>query len=127
MQDNLAKAKERGVPGVAEFYRRVQKWRQVPGLVDEDLKEYSKKRKLSEQQTELLNLKIISFETIAELEIIVDTILEMNDKEIAREINLLNGSKRSNKRVDRGPKARNDKHKKPKANYDTEEDFEDID
>lgn len=127
LQDNLRKAKDRGVPGVAEFYRRIQKWVKVPGLTFEDLKEYAKARKLTDKQIELMNLKKVTYETIAELEIMVNTILEFSDSELQREISTLNGSKKSNKQKDRGAKSHNDKHKKKSIGYDMEDEYEDYD
>jgi len=64
-----------GVPGVAEFYRRVQGWPEVPNIDANDIKEYCKARKLTEEETK--KVKIAKLETVAQLEIFVDDLIDL--------------------------------------------------
>ncbi len=73
-QKHLLEAKKLGVTGVAEFYRRVENWYPVPGLKKNEITSYGIKRGLNEDQ--ILALQESGVETIAELEKVVNDILE---------------------------------------------------
>lgn len=75
----LEKAIKRGVPGVAEFYRRVQGWPEVPNLQSKEAVEYCSKRKLTVE--EIAQVKKAKLETVAALEILVDKIIELRKSE----------------------------------------------
>jgi len=74
-KDRLEAAMKNGVPGVAEFYRRVQGWPEVPNIDANDIKEYCKARKLTEEETK--KVKIAKLETVAQLEIFVDDLIDL--------------------------------------------------
>lgn len=65
-QKNLLRAKKNGVPGIAEFYRRVENWYSVPGLKRNEIVDYGTRRNLNSDQ--LQQLCEANVETIAELE-----------------------------------------------------------
>ncbi len=74
-QKNLLQAKKNGVPGIAEFYRRVENWYdKVSGLKENEVPAYGIEFKLNEDQ--VLELQEAGCETIAELENTVQAILE---------------------------------------------------
>ncbi len=73
-QKNLLKAKKNGVPGIAEFYRRVENWYWVPGLKKNEIIDYGAKCNLNDNQ--LIDLISAGVETIAELESTVEALLE---------------------------------------------------
>jgi len=75
----LEKAREKGVAGVGEFYRRFQSWVPLPGLTPGDISKYCTKRKLTPAETKIIvDAKL---KTIAELEIDVDKIIEAREYE----------------------------------------------
>jgi len=76
-KEKLENAMKKGTPGVAEFYRRVQGWPEVPNIDSNDIKEYCKARKLTPEETVLV--KKAKLETVAQLEIFVDKIIEMRN------------------------------------------------
>lgn len=73
-QTNLLKAKKNGVPGIAEFYRRVENWYWVPGLKRNEITAYGVEKKLNQDQ--LMQLAEAGIETIAELENTAAAMLE---------------------------------------------------
>lgn len=73
-QKNLLQAKKNGVPGVAEFYRRVENWYSIPGIKKNEVPAYGLEFKLNEDQ--VLDLQQAGCETIAELENTAQAILE---------------------------------------------------
>ncbi|MFN7603067.1 MAG: hypothetical protein ACK5R0_16900, partial [Bacteroidota bacterium] len=73
-QKNLLRAKKNGVPGIAEFYRRVENWYWVPGLKKNEITAYGVEKKLTQNQ--LMQLAAAGIETIAELENTVSAMLE---------------------------------------------------
>ncbi|MEZ4945578.1 MAG: ATP-binding protein [Cyclobacteriaceae bacterium] len=78
-QNNLLRSKKNGVIGVAEFYRRIQTWVNVPKINKNEVFEYAKLRKLSESQLKVMEGSKPG--TIGELELIVDKIIEMGDSQ----------------------------------------------
>lgn len=73
-QKHLLEAKKLGVTGVAEFYRRIESWYQVPSLKKNEIAQYGIIKKLNENQ--ILELQNSGVETIAELEKMANDILE---------------------------------------------------
>jgi DNA transposition AAA+ family ATPase len=73
-QKHLLQAKNLGVTGVAEFYRRIESWYTVTGLKKNEVAEYAFKHGLNEDQ--VLELHQSGIETIAELEWVTHDILE---------------------------------------------------
>lgn len=73
-QKKLLEAKKREVPGIAEFYRRVENWYTIPGFKKTEVAEYGKDRGLSDDH--VLELEQGGSETIAELENHANAILE---------------------------------------------------
>ncbi len=73
-QKNLLKARKNGVPGIAEFYRRVENWYTVPSLKKHEIAAYGAHHKLTEDQILLLHSS--SIDTIAELENMTQALLE---------------------------------------------------
>ncbi|MBL7845540.1 MAG: ATP-binding protein [Cyclobacteriaceae bacterium] len=73
-QKNLLQARKNGVPGIAEFYRRVENWYTVPSIKKSEIASYGLKHKLTDDQ--VLQLHDSSIETIADLENMKDALLE---------------------------------------------------
>lgn len=73
-QKNLLNAKKNGVAGIAEFYRRVENWYNVPGLKGNEIASYGLEKKLTQEQ--VLDLKDSGAETIAEVENMAQALLE---------------------------------------------------
>lgn len=73
-QNNLLKAKKNGVAGIAEFYRRLENWYKVPAIMKNEIASYGVNHKLNNEQ--VLHLHDSSIETIAELEIMTNALLE---------------------------------------------------
>ncbi|MBK7652452.1 MAG: hypothetical protein IPJ20_19410 [Flammeovirgaceae bacterium] len=76
-QKNLLQAKKNGIAGIAEFYRRVENWYTVPGLRANEIVAYGAAYGLTANQLALL--KESNIETIAELETMVQAILEESE------------------------------------------------
>jgi DNA transposition AAA+ family ATPase len=75
----LEKSINRGVPGVAEFYRRIQSWVEIPNIQSNEITEYCSIRKLTAD--EIAQVKKVKLETVAALEILVDKIIELRKPE----------------------------------------------
>jgi len=73
-QKNLLRSRKNGVPGLAEFIRRVSSWYNVPGLRANEAAAYGAACNLTASQ--LVALEESKVETIAELENMVNAILE---------------------------------------------------
>lgn len=73
-QKKLLNAKKLGVPGIAEFYRRIENWYVIPGLMKNEIPAYGLQRGLTQEQ--LFELENAGLETIAELENMTNAILE---------------------------------------------------
>ncbi|HTH55718.1 MAG TPA: AAA family ATPase [Cyclobacteriaceae bacterium] len=73
-QKNLMQARKNGVPGIAEFYRRVENWYDMPRLQKNESAAYGKQRGMTDDQ--VLQLNSSEAETIAELENMANAILE---------------------------------------------------
>jgi DNA transposition AAA+ family ATPase len=75
----LEKSIKRGVPGVAEFYRRIQGWVEIPNIQSNEIAEYCSIRKLTAD--EIQTVKKAKPETVAALEILVDKIIDLRKPE----------------------------------------------
>lgn len=76
-QKKLMNAKKLAVPGAAEFYRRVENWYTIPGLLENEIPAYGLQRGLTQEQ--VLELRDMAPETIAELENSTNAILEEDE------------------------------------------------
>jgi len=76
-QNNLLKAQKKGVPGIAEFFRRIETWYTVPSLKKNEIVKYGVDKKLNSDQIQML--KNTNLETISELENLVNAIIEESE------------------------------------------------
>lgn len=79
-QNNLLRAKKSGVPGIGEFYRRIQSWITVDCIGKQEIHDYSKMRKLRDDQVNSVIENSSSLNTIGELELLVNKILEVGEQ-----------------------------------------------
>jgi DNA transposition AAA+ family ATPase len=117
-QKNLLNAKKNGVAGIAEFYRRVENWYGMKGLLENEIPAYGLANNLTEDQ--VLQLKESGVETIAELENMTLALLE--EAEDAKK------EERAPKKVKvPGKTVQTDFSRAPKSSKKAEEDEEEDD
>lgn len=73
-QKKLLHSMKMGVPGIAEFYRRIENWFSIPSIPANEKSEYAKKKGLSDEQ--LLDVMAEKPETISQLENLIHALKE---------------------------------------------------